>query len=426
MPAGETGYKWRLVALLFGVAMLNYADRTAITTVFPLLRSDLKMTDVELGAVGSFFLWAYALASPLAGSLADRMSRSRLIVGSLAAWSLITLASGLAATTWQLLVLRALLGFAEALYLPAAIALIADYHPVTTRATAISIHTAGLSFGLVAGGTATGYLGESFGWRPAFFLLGGAGLLMAVAAWWWVRDAAEPRELSPKESPSAVASMVSLMRIPSYAILMAQAMLVAVANWIFVNWLPLYFKEAHSMSLGAAGFTGTFMMQGAATVGVLAGGVLSDRYAGHQPRRRMLLQSVCCFVAAPFLLAFLVQPGIAILNLSIFVFAFFKRIGSTNELPIVCDLLEPRLRSTAIGMMNATNCASGGVGILIAGALKSTLGLDGIFGGLSLLMVLSGLITLAGYLYFFERDLRLSATGRLQPAPVPAAAPQAN
>jgi predicted MFS family arabinose efflux permease len=319
-----------------------------------------------------------------------------------------------------------LLGFAEALYLPAAIALIADHHPGDTRATAISIHTSGLSFGLVAGGTATGYLGESFGWRPAFLILGGAGLLMAVAAWWWVRDAAEPRELSSRESPSMAASMVYLLRIPSYSILMAQAMLVAVANWIFVNWLPLYFKEVHSMSLGAAGFTGTFVIQGAATVGVLAGGVISDRYAGsRRPRRRMLIQSVCCFLAAPFLLAFLYQPGIAVLNLCIFVCAFFKRVGSTNELPIVCDLLEPRMRSTAIGMMNATNCASGGFGILMAGALKSSLGLDGIFGGLSLLMVLAGAIMLAGYLYFFERDLRLSATGRRH-LPVTVPATQAN
>mgnify|MGYP000950074262 CR=1 FL=1 len=141
MPAaGDTGYKWRLVALLFCVAALNYADRTAITTVFPLLRSDLGMSDVELGAVGSFFLWAYALASPLAGSLADRTSRSRLIVCSLAAWSLITLASGLVASTWQLLALRSLLGFAEALYLPAAIALIADYHVGPTRSRAIGLH----------------------------------------------------------------------------------------------------------------------------------------------------------------------------------------------------------------------------------------------------------------------------------------------
>src|SRR5215510_2556674 len=96
-------YKWKMVALLFCCGALNYGDRAATTTVFPLLQSDLGMTNLGMAAAGSFFLWTYALGSPIAGMLADRMSRRVLIAASLAAWSLITLATGFATSVTQLL-----------------------------------------------------------------------------------------------------------------------------------------------------------------------------------------------------------------------------------------------------------------------------------------------------------------------------------
>lgn len=156
-------YRWKLVALLFVAGTLNYADRTAISAVFPLLRDDLQLSDMALGAVGTLFLWAYALGSPAAGYLADRMSRSRLVVGSLAAWSLIMVLTGLAWNLPALLVLRVLLGLAECAYLPAAVALVADFHDAGTRATAISLHSQGLGFGPVLGASAAGFLGDRFG-----------------------------------------------------------------------------------------------------------------------------------------------------------------------------------------------------------------------------------------------------------------------
>ena len=194
MAASDPRYKWRLVAFLFFVAALNYGDRTATSAVFPLLRRDLGMSDLQLAAIGSFFLWSYAIGSPIAGYLADRISRSRLVAWSLAGWSLVTLATGMAPNAEILLATRALLGFAECLYLPAAIALLADHHSSETRATAMGLHIAGLSVGLVAGGAMAGYFGEHYGWRLSFYLLGGLGLALAAAAPFVLRDAApKPR-----------------------------------------------------------------------------------------------------------------------------------------------------------------------------------------------------------------------------------------
>jgi predicted MFS family arabinose efflux permease len=396
--------KWQTVALLFCIGAVNYGDRTAISAVFPLLRAELGTSDVALAAIGSAFLWSYSLASPVAGFFADRLSRSRIVVWSLIAWSLITAVTGLVPNVGSLLFTRVLLGLAECAYLPAAVALIADHHPTETRATANGIHLAGLNFGLVAGGALAGYLGEHFGWRLNFFVLGGAGLLLAAMAQRWLQDGPEVRNAGA--ALPAIGSIRALVHVPSYLVILAEAMLIAVGTWMFLNWLPLYFKERFQMSLAGAGFSGTFMLQLAGSVGVAAGGYLSDRVAGKHPERRMLVMCICYFLAAPFLLAFFVRAEYGLLSLSIFGYSLFRSLGSSNECPIICDVLEPRLRSTALGLMNTLNTFAGGVGIMLAGLLKSEYGLGGIFSGVSALICVSAAIALAGYLFFLRGDLQ--------------------
>src|SRR5579862_1214815 len=103
-PAEErarTPSNWVLVWMLALIGMLNTADRTSVTAVFPLLKSGLGFTDVSLGALGSFFLWSYALASPFAGHLGDRFNRSRIVLWSLLVWSLVMALSGLVKARWE-------------------------------------------------------------------------------------------------------------------------------------------------------------------------------------------------------------------------------------------------------------------------------------------------------------------------------------
>ncbi len=400
-------YRWYLVALLFLTGATNYGDRTAISSVFPLLSSEFNATDVELGAIGAAFLWAYAAASPFAGMFADRFSRSRIVVGSLAAWSVVTLLTAFTTSINQILATRVMLGLTEAAYLPAAIALIADYHSSKTRATAIGFHTAGLTFGMIAGAAGAGHLGEHYGWRTAFLVLGAAGLLLAVVAHFYLRDS-RPDVSSPKPAAAPdplLRSLARLITIPSYLLLLMQAMIVSVGTWIFLNWLPLFFKETYDLSLTAAGFAGAFMLQGAATLGVISGGYFSDRLSGSRPQRRMLIQAVCYVIAAPFLVAFVASPGLIFLNVCIFFFSFVLRVGLSNETPLVCDLLEPQLRSTAIGLMNTANCFAGGIGVLVAGLLRSTYGLAAAFGGVSVITLVAAALAALCYFRFLDRDL---------------------
>lgn len=400
-------YRWKLVALLFVAGTLNYADRTAISAVFPLLRDDLQLSDMALGTVGTLFLWAYALGSPAAGYLADRMSRSRLVVGSLAAWSLIMVLTGLAWNLPALLVLRVLLGLAECAYLPAAVALVADFHDAGTRATAISLHSQGLGFGPVLGASAAGFLGDRFGWRSGFFALGGAGLLLALAMRRRLLDRAvpDPSALPVRSKGAFVRNLRAVLRIPSCWILLLQGMAISAAIWMFLNWLPLYFNETFGMSLAAAGFAATFLPKIATTAGSLGGAVLSDRMARTQGERRMLLQSGAYLCAAPFLLVFLGDTPFWPLAGGIACFYLFRSLGSVNDTPLVCDLLPPRQRSTALGLYNMVNTLAGGVGILAAGFGKRHFGLAGVFAGVSALIAAAGVLTLAGYVWFLRRDL---------------------
>jgi MFS family permease len=412
LRADSPRYKWILIGVLFLAASLNYADRGALTAVFPLLRKDLGMSDLALAAIGSFFLWSYALFSPLAGYLGDRFSRSALVTWSVVAWSIVTAMTAFVNTSEQLLAMRVLLGVAESLYIPASLALIAEHHATATRAMAMSLHLAGFYAGVVFGGTVAGYLGDSYGWRPALLLLGGVGLILGLLCKFTVFAAPtgiSAESASEKQPPLPfVHSLSNLVKTASYWVLLVEAMLLAIGTWIFANWLPLYFSEAFKMNLSGAGFAGTFPVQAGAMIGILAGGYLSDRVARKAVQRRMLFHSLCYLAAAPLLLAFVVSSSYAVIVGAIFSYSLLRAVGGANANPLLCDLLPKTSWSTAVGLMNTTNCLAGGIGIFIAGYLKQDFGLGGIFAGTAGIVLVAGLLLLLGYCVFLRRDLERS------------------
>jgi MFS family permease len=404
MQTPSESRKWKVLALLFAAGALNYADRTAITSVFPLLRRDLAISDVGLAAIGSLFLWSYALCSPVAGVIADRFSRSRLIAISLFAWSLVTAASGLVTSSGQLFLLRVLLGISECVYLPAALGLLADYHGPNTRATALGIHTGALTAGMIAGGTAAGYLADRIGWRVCFVILGALGIVLATFAAMWLRDPVVSGRAAVSHEPLRI-TVSALATTPSYAIILAEAGLIALSTWIFVNWLPLYFRETYGLTLAAAGFAGTFALTAGATLGVLIGGYVSDHVARNNPGRRLLMLGLLYALAAPLLLVFLLRPDVGLLGFVILMHGFLRALGSANELPLLCEVLPPRRRGAAMGLMNSMNTFIGGSGVFLSGLLMSYSGLSRIFIGLAGVVLIASAVALVGYRWILPRDL---------------------
>ena len=402
--------RWRVAVFLAAASALNYADRAALSAVLPAVRTDFGVSDVALGLLGSVFLWTYAVGSPFAGWLADRFSRSRLVVGSLVAWSAVTALMGLANGFPLLLALRLGLGVAECLFLPAAVALIADYHGPATRGRAMSLLLLGINGGMVLGGSFTGFMADQFGWRSGFIVLGLVGIGLALAAGPMLAS----RPAIVAEAPvrgSFGEALRYLSRVPSYYVLLLESLLSGFAMWMFFGWLPLYFRETYNMSLAGAGFAGTFMLQISVMTGVLVGGWLSDRVAGEMPQRRMLLYGLFYIVAAPFLLLFLGRPEFWVVAAGIASFSFLRGIGQSNDNPTQCEIVPRQFRSTGVGLMNAIATASGGCGVFLAGFLKRTLGLGTIFACVAGIFFIAGIALLVGYRFFMTDDIARARTG---------------
>ena len=401
-------YKWVLVGFLFLVAALNYADRSVLSAMYPLLQRELRMTDLGLAGIGTVFLWSYAAASPFAGMLGDRLPRRGIILVCLAGWSLVMAVTSRVSGDTQLLCMRFFLGVTEAFYIPASVALISEYHGLKTRATAMAIHVAGMSVGAIAGGTYGGYIGEHYGWRPAILYLGVTGVVLAAIGNCVIRRKATlgPRVDAPAKPRVGVwHATLTVLRNRLCVLVIFQAMLLSIGTWIFSNWLPLYFTQVFHMTLGGAGFAGTAALNLGSILGILGGGWISDRAARRHPLNRFAVQAGLYCAAVPFLLLFFGSTELNIVAFSIFGFSLCRAMGQASEVPILCERLPNSSRATAMGLFNCMNCLAGGLGILVSVRLKALFGLKVVFVGSSALIVLAGVLLFWGYAVARRREL---------------------
>jgi predicted MFS family arabinose efflux permease len=184
----ERTYKWFVVAMLWCVCFINYADRQLIFTVFPLLGSEFHLNDAALSVLSASFMVTYAVFGPLAGLICDRVARRHLILGTLIFWSMTAAATAFARNYGELVLGIALGGLGEAFYFPAAMSMIADYHAVDTRSRAMSLHQSSVYAGSIAGGALAGYLGQYYGWRAGFRLFGAVGIALGCALWLLLKE----------------------------------------------------------------------------------------------------------------------------------------------------------------------------------------------------------------------------------------------
>ncbi len=376
----STGYKWVVVALLWVVALLNYLDRQVIFAVFPLLQSDLRVSNFELGLLGTAFLWVYGLLSPLGGYAADRFNRRWVILLSLAVWSAITWLTGHCRTYGELLTARGLMGISEACYLPAALALIADYHGEETRSRATGLHQSGLYAGIALGGFGGGWMGDRYGWRAAFTVLGIAGLIYAVVLTGGLKEAPDrraQRSESARKKISFISAVAQLLSSRKFLALTGVNSLVSLAYWCVYTWLAIFLYERFRMSLTVAGFSSTFYIQAASFAGILLGGWLADRWVRSNRRGKILTQTIGLAIAAPFLFLVGTTASQAILLICLLLFGLGRGFFDCNLMPVLCEIVSPHLRATAYGFLNLTSCIVGGAMAAAGGIFKDTIGLGG-------------------------------------------------
>jgi MFS family permease len=406
--AGRSIYPWILVALLWFVFLLNYLDRQVIFSVFPLLQQNLKLTDLELGLLSTSFLWVYAIASPLTGYLADRFGRKKVIVASLMVWSLMTWATGKARNFRELLAVRGLMGVSEAAYLPAGLAMIADHHSERTRSLATGIHFSGAYLGIVLGGVAGGWIGERYGWRPAFTFLGILGVAYAMVTLLGLRErpanAPQTADRPKAVRPRLTVSLRKLFALRAFATLTLVFGLMSIANWLVYTWMPIYLYERFHMSLLAAGFSATAYIQVGSVGGILLGGILADRWGTRSTRSRLLTQAGGLALAAPFLCIVGLTGSGWVLLAALTIFGVGRGSYDCSCMPVLSQIASPELRATGYGVFNFVGTFAGGVSAALAGGLKHTIGLGGA------MVAASGVVLVAALLLF-----RLKIT-EVQPA----------
>lgn len=390
---------WIAVALLWVVAMLNYLDRQLIVTMGQPIKAELGIGDAQFGLFSSAFLWVYAFCSPVAGYIADRFGRRRVILFSLAIWSTATLATGLASGFAWVLTARAVMGISEAFYVPAAVALIVEYHRGRTRSLATGLHISGMYFGSILGGLG-GWMADSFGWRLGFQLFGLVGIGYALLLTVLLKNPPPAdSDDSPYEQngkPKLGETFQSLFGSRSFLLLLGVSACVGAGFWTIKNWMPTFFNMELGVDLTRAGLYGAAVFNAAAFVGMLAAGLLSDRLAVHNLRIRMLLPAIGFCIAAPFLLSIGFIATTPVVCVAVLVLGLAQGCLDTNLMPALCTVAPSQHRATGYGLLNFVGTLTGGLMTFVGGWLRdSHISLATTFQFASVFVLFAGLLLFA-------------------------------
>ncbi len=381
---------WLILGLLCIVGCLNYLDRMMITTMRSSIVAEIPMTDAQFGLLTSVFLWTYGLLSPFMGYLADRYNRSHIIIISLLVWSAVTWATGYATSFNQLLATRVLMGISEACYLPAALALIVDYHRGATRSLATGIHLAGIMIGQSLG-FAGGWLAEQYDWTAAFTVFGAVGIFHSLVLLFFLRD--RPGELAvvaPEKKTLAFGStMQALFTNRNFNLLLVFYSVLAIVSWMTIGWLPTFYKEQFDLSQTQAGLYATAYIHPMALLGAILGGYLADRYSRKNPRARIMVPVTGLLLAAPFIFIAGLSTILPLTIISFMFFSFTRVFADANLMPILCQVVDEKHRSSGMGVINACACIVGGIGLYAGGILRdSNVDLGTMFQVAALIMLL--------------------------------------
>lgn len=365
---------WLMVALLLPVALLNYLDRQMLASMKFSVMGDIRdvQNDTHWGVMLGQFKWVYAFLSPIGGYLADRFSRKFIICASLLCWSAITWWTGLAQTYPDLLWTRTAMGVSEALYIPAALALIVDYHTGATKSRAVGLHMSAIYVGIILGGF-SGYVADNphLGWRWAFHATGIVGILYSIPLFFFLRDAPKgPTSEAPSQRPLPWESIRSLLGNGSFLLLALYFTLASWPGWMMKDWMPAMLKDQFNLSQGVAGVSAGLYANVAGFAGLFVGGYWADRLVRKTVRGRVIVSAVGMGLIIPALFGLGSAGSLTAAILCLALFGFSFGLFDCNNMPILSQLVRPDLRATGYGVMNFVSVSLGGFADIGVGHLR--------------------------------------------------------
>lgn len=365
-------YPWIVVGLLWIVALLNYMDRQMLSTMRDAMQIDISELEsaVNIGRLMAIFLWIYGLVSPFAGAIADRVSRKWLIIASLGVWSAVTTLMSFCTNYNEIFWLRALMGVSEALYIPAALSLIADYHTGKSRSFAIGIHMTGLYLGQAVGGFGA-TLSAAFSWQQTFHWFGIIGIAYAVLLMvllYEKRDVArENISATPEQKIPVLKGFGMIFSNMAFWVILFFFASTSLPGWATKNWLPTLFADSLNTPMSQAGPISTITIALSSFLGILAGGPLSDKWVKRNVKGRVYTSAIGLAMMIPALILLGLGKGMFAAVAAGLFFGIGYGMFDTNNMPILCQFVPSKLRATAYGIMNMTGVMMGAVCTQILG-----------------------------------------------------------
>jgi len=409
-------YKWYVVAMLWCIALFNYADRQAIFSLFPLLQKEMHLSTVELGLLGSSFAWVYGLAAPFAGNIVDRIRRKTAILGGLYVWSTIAIATPLARSFQQLFGFMAVEGLGETFYFPASMSIISDYHGRATRSRAMGFHQTSVYVGTIVGGFFAGLIGEYYGWRWSFICFGGAGILFGFVIARFLREpkrgAADLRD-SGADHRAEITHRISMLeflkmiwKTPSALLLMGAFMCANFVALVLLSWMPKFLYDKFHLSLAMAGLSATLFVQVASMAGSPLGGWFADLLRKRMAGGRMVVQAVAVFCGAPFVVMCGQTTTVLGVVVALTAWGLFKGFYDSNIFASIYDVIPAESRGAAAGYMNMVGwLGGGGTAPLLIGYLAERKGLSMAISSAAVVYVGAGVLLTIAALVFARRDV---------------------
>ena len=437
-------YKWFLIAMLSFAFFFHQADRALFGLLTIPIQNELHLTDVQIGWINTVLSWTLAAMTTVAGFCGDRFSRKWLITGSLIFWSLMTVCMGfvgnfqvlgiaISAYACVMFFRSIATGGGESFYAPSAYALIAVHHK-ETRSVALSIHQAALYIGLMTSGAlvawilhglqgstwVTAHFGGLGYWRPVFIIFGALGFFLGVGFIFFLREKGDDGDKrdggddckAKAEKPPLVEGLKAYFCNSSALLATSGFIAIVFVNNAYLFWAPKFVAQKFAAELGdsavASAGNGTMLYHHICAFGaIMAGGFITDALVKNHPRFRLLFQSLSRFLGAPMLVWFGFAPGLTSTWVAVAAYGVFRGFFEVNTHASLFDVVAPKYRSTAVGLLNMLAFFFGGLSGLLIGRLSDAHGVRGFEMGFAIMggvYAVAGCLMLISFFFTFRRN----------------------